>query len=69
MSFGAISAESQRDIIEAMSLIGGRSNSGEGGENPYYLTHGIHASVNRWRVPALVWRLNIWLPVTRFRLK
>ena len=47
MSFGAISAESQRDIIEAMSLIGGRSNSGEGGENPYYLTHGIHASVKQ----------------------
>ncbi|MEE2925105.1 MAG: glutamate synthase-related protein, partial [bacterium] len=27
--------------------IGGRSNSGEGGENPYYLTDGIHASVKQ----------------------
>ena len=47
MSFGAISAESQRDIITAMYEIGGRSNSGEGGENPYYLTDGIHASVKQ----------------------
>lgn len=44
MSFGAISAESQRDIILAMRRIGGRSGSGEGGENPYYWSHGIHAS-------------------------
>ncbi len=36
MSFGAISAEAQRDIFLAMQAIGGRSNSGEGGENPYY---------------------------------
>lgn len=44
MSFGAISAESQRDIIIAMRRIGGRSNSGEGGENPYYWTDGLHAT-------------------------
>lgn len=47
MSFGAISAESQRDIIEAMRQIGGRSNSGEGGENPYYETDGIFASIKQ----------------------
>ncbi len=47
MSFGAISAESQRDIILAMQRIGGRSNSGEGGENPYYATHGIAASTKQ----------------------
>ncbi|MEO1021599.1 MAG: glutamate synthase large subunit [Bacteroidota bacterium] len=47
MSFGAISAESQRDIFEAMKEVGGRSNSGEGGENPYFFTHGIGASVKQ----------------------
>ncbi|TNE71674.1 glutamate synthase large subunit [bacterium] len=47
MSFGAISAESQRDIIEAMKEIGGRSNSGEGGENPFYYTNGISASIKQ----------------------
>ncbi len=43
MSFGAISAEAQRDIFYAMREIGGRSNSGEGGENPYYYEEGITA--------------------------
>ncbi len=43
MSFGAISAEAQRDIILAMRDIGARSNSGEGGENPFYFTEGVHA--------------------------
>lgn len=47
MSFGAISAESQRDIILAMRQIGGRSNSGEGGENPFYETDGISASIKQ----------------------
>ena len=47
MSFGAISAEAQRDIFLAMREIGGRSNSGEGGENPYYFTDGIGASVKQ----------------------
>lgn len=44
MSFGAINAESQRDIFVAMKRIGGRSGSGEGGENPFYWTDGIHAT-------------------------
>ena len=35
MSFGAINAEAQRDIFLAMKQIQARSNSGEGGENPY----------------------------------
>lgn len=47
MSFGAISAESQRDIFLAMKELGGRSNSGEGGENPYYYSLGISASVKQ----------------------
>jgi len=47
MSFGAISAESQRDLILAMRQIGGRSNSGEGGENPYYYTDGITATTKQ----------------------
>ncbi len=47
MSFGAISAESQRDIFLAMREIGGRSNSGEGGENPYYYSLGITGTVKQ----------------------
>ncbi len=47
MSFGAISAESQRDIFQAMKKIGGRSNSGEGGENPFYYTEGISATTKQ----------------------
>lgn len=47
MSFGAISAEAQRDLILAFEKIGGRSNSGEGGENPYYYSEGISASIKQ----------------------
>lgn len=47
MSFGAISAEAQRDIFVAMKTIGGRSNSGEGGENPYYETEGLTATIKQ----------------------
>jgi glutamate synthase domain-containing protein 2/glutamate synthase domain-containing protein 1/glutamate synthase domain-containing protein 3 len=47
MSFGAVSAESQRDLILAMRAVGGRSNSGEGGENPYYYTDGITATTKQ----------------------
>jgi glutamate synthase domain-containing protein 2/glutamate synthase domain-containing protein 3 len=47
MSFGAISAESQRDIFQAFNELGGRSNSGEGGENPYYFTDGISATTKQ----------------------
>lgn len=47
MSFGAISAESQRDLILAMAQVGGRSNSGEGGENPFYFSDGISASTKQ----------------------
>jgi glutamate synthase domain-containing protein 2/glutamate synthase domain-containing protein 1/glutamate synthase domain-containing protein 3 len=47
MSFGAVSAESQRDVILAMRELGGRSNTGEGGENPYYYTEGISASTKQ----------------------
>lgn len=47
MSYGAISAESQRDLILAMRAVGGRSNSGEGGENPYYELEGITTSIKQ----------------------
>ncbi|OYT73007.1 MAG: glutamate synthase large subunit [Chloracidobacterium sp. CP2_5A] len=47
MSFGAISAESQRDLILAMRKLGGRSNSGEGGENPYYFESGVTATIKQ----------------------
>jgi glutamate synthase domain-containing protein 2/glutamate synthase domain-containing protein 1/glutamate synthase domain-containing protein 3 len=47
MSFGAISAEAQRDLILAFREIKGRSNSGEGGENPYYETEGITSTIKQ----------------------
>jgi glutamate synthase domain-containing protein 2/glutamate synthase domain-containing protein 1/glutamate synthase domain-containing protein 3 len=47
MSFGSISAEAQRDLIKAFRTIGGRSNSGEGGENPYYYTENITAKIKQ----------------------
>ena len=47
MSFGAISAESQRDIFVAMRSLGARCNSGEGGENPYYFSDGISATTKQ----------------------
>ncbi|MGK0367197.1 MAG: glutamate synthase domain-containing protein 2/glutamate synthase domain-containing protein 3, partial [Thermoproteota archaeon] len=47
MSYGSISAESQRDIFLAMNEVHGRSNSGEGGENPYYYSDGITAKIKQ----------------------
>jgi glutamate synthase domain-containing protein 2/glutamate synthase domain-containing protein 1/glutamate synthase domain-containing protein 3 len=47
MSYGAVSAESQRDLILAMKEVGGRSNSGEGGENPYFATEGVTATTKQ----------------------
>lgn len=47
MSFGAISAEAQRDIFIAMARVGGRSCSGEGGENPFYFVDGTRASIKQ----------------------
>ena len=47
MSFGAISAESQKDLILAFRKIQGRSNSGEGGENPYFEKEGIAATIKQ----------------------
>jgi glutamate synthase domain-containing protein 2/glutamate synthase domain-containing protein 1/glutamate synthase domain-containing protein 3 len=47
MSFGAISAEAQRDIFLAMRQIGGRSNSGEGGENPYYYSDAVFPTIKQ----------------------
>lgn len=47
MSFGALSALSQRDIFKAMKAVGGQSNSGEGGENPYYDKESITSSIKQ----------------------
>ncbi|MGH9126326.1 MAG: glutamate synthase-related protein [Acidimicrobiales bacterium] len=41
MSHGSLSAEAHETLAEAMNLIGGRSNCGEGGESPHrFLTRG-----------------------------
>ena len=34
MSYGSISLEAHTTLAEAMNAIGGKSNTGEGGENP-----------------------------------
>ena len=34
MSYGSISAEAHETLAQAMNQIGGKSNSGEGGEDP-----------------------------------
>ncbi|MCA9705621.1 MAG: hypothetical protein KDK70_07230, partial [Myxococcales bacterium] len=47
MSFGAISAETQRDLFAAMRSVGARCNSGEGGENPYYFVDGTTATTKQ----------------------
>ncbi len=47
ISYGAIGKYPQRDLIRGLSLIGGRSNSGEGGENPLYKTEGVTASTKQ----------------------
>ena len=47
MSYGAISAETQRDLFKAMRAVGGRCNSGEGGENPYYFIDGTTATTKQ----------------------
>jgi len=47
MSFGAISAEAQRDIFQAMRELGAKSNSGEGGDNPYYEVDATSASIKQ----------------------
>ncbi len=39
MSLGALSPEAHEAIAIAMNTIGGRSNSGEGGEDPGALRH------------------------------
>ena len=42
MSHGALSKEAHETLTQAMNLLGGRSNCGEGGEDPYrYRTRGL----------------------------
>lgn len=47
MSYGSISAETQRDIFLAMNKVEGRSNSGEGGENPFFYSDGITSKIKQ----------------------
>lgn len=47
MSFGSLNARAQRDILVAMRAVGGRSNSGEGGENPHYFTESVSATIKQ----------------------
>ncbi len=44
MSYGSISEEAHKCMAEAMNRIGGKSNSGEGGENPDRLRSPIYCS-------------------------
>ena len=48
MSLGSISAETHRTLAKAMNAIGGRSNTGEGGELPErYLNPAINSSIKQ----------------------
>ncbi len=44
MSYGSISQEAHECLAQAMNLLGGRSNSGEGGERPERLRNGLRCS-------------------------
>ncbi len=44
MSYGSISEEAHKCMAEAMNRIGGKSNSGEGGENPDRLSSPVYCS-------------------------
>jgi glutamate synthase (NADPH/NADH) large chain len=48
MSFGSLSPEAHQTITEAMNLLGGRSNTGEGGEDPavYSPINGVPSLLN-----------------------
>lgn len=54
MSFGSISKEAHEALAIAMNRLGGKSNSGEGGEDPkrytpdQMVTHVI-VRLNKWR--------------------
>ncbi len=47
MSFGSISAEAHETLAIAMNRIGGRSNSGEGGEEPHRFTADDNGDLRR----------------------
>ncbi|MCB9536139.1 MAG: glutamate synthase large subunit [Myxococcales bacterium] len=47
MSFGSISAEAHETLAIAMNRIGGRSNSGEGGEEPHRFTPDANGDLRR----------------------
>ncbi len=47
MSFGSISAEAHETLAIAMNRLGGRSNSGEGGEEPHRFTVDEHGDLRR----------------------
>eukprot|EP00963_Diacronema_lutheri_P006323 scaffold544_cov320-Pavlova_lutheri.AAC.37 len=49
MSYGSISLEAHTSLAEAMNSIGGKSNTGEGGENPNRLTPRADGSMNPQR--------------------
>jgi len=49
MSFGSISAEAHENLALAMNRIGGRSNTGEGGESPSVSWMTGAAPSSRWR--------------------
>ncbi len=47
MSYGSISAEAHETLAIAMNRIGGRSNTGEGGEDPERFTRDAHGDLRR----------------------
>jgi glutamate synthase domain-containing protein 2/glutamate synthase domain-containing protein 1/glutamate synthase domain-containing protein 3 len=48
MSVGALSPEAHRAVARAMNMLGARSNSGEGGEEPDRFAHPADGDLSRW---------------------
>lgn len=47
MSLGSLSPEAHRTLVRAMNIIGGKSNTGEGGEDPAYYSDGPRDAIAR----------------------
>ena len=72
MSYGSISQEAHETLAMAMNRIGGKSNSGEGGEslerlNPKPGRANRCSAINRWHQEGLESHPSIWSAPRRFR--
>ena len=74
MSLGSISAEAHENLAIAMNRIGGKSNSGEGGEDPQRFqpdNNGTGATLpsNKWPLDVLEYQVITSLLPRKYKLK